>query len=82
MVLRQMISALERNFVRSVESVIQVAERCGGTQAPRTVEEHLSELNQTMNRVVDIMEGILDVVRFQMSDSPNCLRIGHANNHA
>ena len=62
MVLHQTISALERNFVCSVESVIQVAERCGGTQAPRTVEEHLSELNQIMDWVADTMEGILDVV--------------------
>ena len=62
MVLRQTISALGRNFVRSVELVIQVAERHGGTQAPRTVKEHLSGLNQTMDQVADTMEGILDVV--------------------
>ena len=62
MVLHQTISALGRNFVCSVESVIQVTERYGGTQAPRTVEEHLSGLNQTMDQVADTMEGILDVI--------------------
>ena len=62
MVLRQMISALGRNFVHSVKSVIQVTKRCGGTWAPRTVEEHLSGLNQTMDWVADTMEGILDVI--------------------